>query len=234
MAQELKAEVRKEKGTRQMNRLRGQGRIPAVVYGGERKGSTALSVDGHEFTRVLQKGERVLSLKIGDQAAQVLVKDVQYDALGEEILHVDFNELRAGETIELSVAVVLRGVPKGAADGGMLNQMLHEIEIECSPTAIPERITVDVTNLEIGDAIHISELKLPEGVNVLDKGTAVVASCTEARKEEEPAPVEAAEGAAEPEVLTEKKEEGEGDAAGADSKSAEPKAAGESKKKEGK
>jgi large subunit ribosomal protein L25 len=132
--------------------------------------------------------------------------------------------------------LVLRGVPKGAADGGVLNQMLHEINIECAPTAVPDRITVDVEGLELNGAIHISEIELPEGVEALAAGTAVVANCTEPRKEEEPEPVEVAEGAAEPEVLSEKKEEGEGEApgAGAEAKAGEAKKAVEPKNKEGK
>ena len=237
MAQELKAEVRKDKGTRQMNRLRGAGKIPAVVYGGDRKESTALSIDERELSNALKKGERVLSLAIGDQKAQVLVKDVQYDALGEIILHVDFNELRAGEKVRLAVAVVLRGTPKGAADGGVLNHMLHEIEVECDPAAIPERLTVEVDHMVIGDMIHVSDIKLPEGVKSITKATDVVASCTEARAEEvvAAAPVEGA--SAEPEVLTEKKVEGEGEegaAPAADAKAADAKKAAEPKKKEGK
>lgn len=237
MAQELKAEVRNDKGTRQMNRLRGAGRIPAVVYGGDRKESTSLSIDEREFSNVLKKGERVLSLAFGGQKAQVLVKAVQYDALGEVILHVDFNELRAGEKVRLSVAVVLRGTPKGAADGGVLNHMLHELEVECDPTAIPERLTVEVDHMVIGDAIHVSDIKLPAGVKSITKATDVVASCTEPRVEEVvvAAPVEGA--SAEPEVLTEKKVEGEG-AEGApaapDAKAADAKKAAEPKKKEGK
>jgi len=222
MAQELKAEVRTERGTRQMNRLRSQGRIPGVVYGGERKESTPLSIGEREFTRALEHGERVFSLVLGGQTAQVQVKDVQYDALGEMILHVDFNELRAGEKIELSVSIVLRGEPKGATDGGVLNQLLHEMEIECEPTAIPERIVVDVENLELDGQIHISEIPLPDGVSAVTKGEAVVANCTEARKAEEPETVEAAEGADEPEVLSEKKEEGEGEAAAAGGAEAKP------------
>jgi large subunit ribosomal protein L25 len=237
MAKELKAEVRKDKGTRQMNRLRNAGRIPAVVYGGDRKESMPLSIDEREFANVLKKGERVLSLAIGDQKAQVLVKDVQYDALGEIILHVDFNELRAGEKVRLSVAVVLRGVPKGATDGGILNHMLHEIEVECDPAAIPERLTVEVDHLVIGDMIHVSDIKLPEGVKLIAKATDVVASCTEPRKEEVAAPVAAEGASSEPEVLTEKKAEGEGEegvAAATDAKAADTKKAPEAKKKEGK
>jgi large subunit ribosomal protein L25 len=234
MAQELKAEVRTDKGTRQMNRLRGSGRIPAVVYGGDRKESTSLSIDEREFSTALKKGERVLSLAIGDQKAQVLVKAVQYDALGEIILHVDFNELRAGEKVRLSVAVVLRGVPKGAADGGILNHMLHELEVECDPMAIPERITVEVDQMVIGDMIHVSEMKLPAGVTPLTKTTDVVASCTEPRAEEV-VEVAAVEGTStEPEVLTEKKLEGEEGAAAPDAKPADAKKAAEPKKKEGK
>lgn len=236
MAKELKAEVRKDKGTRQMNRLRDTGRIPAVVYGGDRKESMPLSIDEREFTNVLKKGERVLSLAIGDQKAQVLVKAVQYDALGEIILHVDFNELRAGEKVRLSVAVVLRGVPKGAADGGILNHMLHELEVECDPAAIPERLTVEVDHMVIGDMIHVSDVKLPEGVKLIAKATDVVASCTEPRVEEVAAPVAVEGTSAEPEVLTEKKAEGDGEegSAAADAKAADTKKAPEAKKKEGK
>jgi large subunit ribosomal protein L25 len=238
MVQELKAELRKEQGTRNMVRLRGQGRIPAVIYGAERKEATPLSVDSKDFLNLLHKGERVLVLKIGDQTAQVLIKAVQYDHLGDFILHVDFNELRAGQTVQVRIPVVLKGTPKGQAEAGVLSHVLHEVEVECQPTAIPEKITLEVDALEIGDSLKVSDLKLPAGVKVLTPGTDVVAACIAPRAEEVAAPTPAEGGALEPEVLMEKKpEEGEGAEGAAkpegDAKAA-AKPAAEPKKKEAK
>jgi len=225
MVQELKAELRKEKGTRNMIRLRGEGRIPAVIYGGDRKEGTPLSVDARDLLHLLHKGERVLTLKIGDQTAQVLIKAVQYDHLGDFVLHVDFNELRAGQTVRVRVPVALKGVPKGQAEGGILSHVLHEVEVECQPTAIPERVTLEVDELAIGESLKVADLKLPAGVKAVTAGTDVVAACVAPRVEEVAAPAPAEGTALEPEVLMEKKpEEGEGEtAAEREAKPAEPK-----------
>jgi len=239
MVKELKADLRTQTGTRHMIRLRRQGRIPGVLYGGGQPASTPLSVDSHELLDALRAGERVLALTVGERTAQVLIKAVQYDHLGEEVLHVDFNELKRGQKVRVRVPVALKGTPKGQADGGILAQALHEIEVECLPTAIPDRLQVDVEPLAIGEAVHVSEIKVPEGVVVITKGTDVVAACAEPRAEETPGAV-AVEGAPlEPEVIMEKKEEPEAAAAGGDekkpgeAKKAEAKKA-EAKKKEAK
>jgi large subunit ribosomal protein L25 len=225
MVQELKAELRKEKGTRNMIRLRREGRIPAVIYGGDRPEGTPLSVDARELLNLLHRGERVLKLTIGERTAQVLIKAVQYDHLGDFVLHVDFNELRAGRTVRVRVPVALKGTPKGQAEGGILSHVLHEVEVECQPTAIPERLTLEVDALAIGEALKVADLKLPEGVKAVTAGTDVVAACVAPRAEEVAAPTPGEGAALEPEVLMEKKpEEGAGEAAGeGQAKPSEPK-----------
>lgn len=222
MAKELLASLRKEIGSRQVNRLRRKGLLPAVVYK-EGQPATPVSVDTHALAGLVRSGERIVTLKVDGREAQALIKDVQYDPFGEHLLHADFNELRAGQKVRVRVTVGTKGVPKGHADGGVLNHALHHLEIECLPTAIPERIVLDVEALILGQAIHVSDVKLPEGVVVLHKPTDVVVACIAPRKEEEVAAP--AEGAPlEPEVIMEKKpEEGEAATAGEEKKGAEAK-----------
>lgn len=210
MIHELKCEPRSVKGSRKVSKLRAEGKIPAVVYG-EGKPATMIAIDGRTFERLLHSGDRVLTLKLeaGDQQAQI--KDVQWDAFGEQMLHVDFAALKAGQKIEVFVTLQIKGVPKGQVDGGHLNVNLHEVAVKCDPTAIPEKFVIDVSELALDDAFHAGDLKLPAGVTLVTNPLEVIAACHLPRKEEEPAP--AAEGVLEPEVLMEKKEEGEAGAA---------------------
>lgn len=238
MPLELQAELRSETGTHKVNRLRQQGLVPAVLYGGESRASTTLKLSARDVLHLLHSGQRVLALKFADRTAQVLLKAVQYDALGDAIVHVDFNELRAGQKVHVRIPVTLRGTPKGAADGGVLRHVLHELEIECLPSAIPERVVVEVEVLGLNEAVHVAELKLPDGVVARTRGDEVVAACATPREEETVAAAPAEVGALEPEVLTEKKEEAEGEAPAPgqekekEKKPAEPKKA-EPRKKEG-
>ena len=183
MIKDLSAEVRAERGSRQSNRLRLKGKVPAVLYGG---GQTAvsISVDGMEMHKIIHAGVRIVNLKMAERQAQALIKDLQYDSLGEQVLHVDFNELKTGQKIRVDVVVATKGVPKGHAEGGLLNHALHTITVECLPTAIPDRIVVGVEQLALNQAIHVRELKLPEGVTSITPEDAVVASCTAPRNEE--------------------------------------------------
>ncbi|MCW8131709.1 MAG: 50S ribosomal protein L25 [Planctomycetota bacterium] len=205
MVHELAAQLRSEKGTRPMRRLRATGQVPAVLYAGGKE-ALSISVEERTMKRIVHSGSHVVILKMSDKDRQALIKDVQYDALGEAILHADFNELREGQKVRVNVPVAIKGVPKGHADGGVLNHALHHIVVECLPTAIPDKIVLDVEPLTMGQAIHVSELPLPEGVTTITKGTEVVAACIEPRKEE--AAATPAEGAPlEPEVIAEKKVE---------------------------
>lgn len=227
MVAELKAMERKEKGTRNNIFLRAEGKLPAVVYSAGKPGAM-IAVEERVFKKLLSSGERVVSLDVGGKKSQALIKEVQYDSLGEHILHVDFNELKEGQKVRVKVHLVFRGTPKGASDGGLANIILHEVEVNCLPTAIPDKLTVDLDGLGVGDAIHVSEIKYPEGVSFAARGTDVIALC-EVPKEEVAAAAPAEGASAEPEVLTAKKED-PADAAAAGAAGGDKKAAGGDKK----
>lgn len=205
MARELKAVVRETKGRHAAKRLRNQNLLPAVIYR-EGKPGTNLTLEEKDWVKVLASGQRVVTLKMEGGDRQALIKDVQYDHLGNSTLHVDFNELKEGQKVRLAIGVVLKGVPKGASKGGLLNHEMHTLHIECLPNQIPDKITIDVEPMELDAMIHVRDVKMPEGVHALDDGALVVCSVHEPRHEEVAEPVEGAP--TEPEVLTAKKEEG--------------------------
>ncbi|MEO6437174.1 MAG: 50S ribosomal protein L25, partial [Tepidisphaeraceae bacterium] len=145
----------------------------------------------------------------------VLVKEVQYDHLGLEVLHVDFARVSLDEEVDVTVPLELKGEPKGEKDGGVLQQILSELELRCKVTDIPHDIKHDVSEMGLDDVVHIKDLKLPPGVRCLQDEDLIVATVKEV-KEEEAAPAPEAE-SAEPEVIGKKPEEGaEGDAAAAE------------------
>ena len=168
----LEAEVRSEVGKGAMHRLRAAGALPAVVYGAG-EDPVRLSLDFKEFGHALHgiAGEHaVVDLKVGsDDAVQtVLIKSVQHHPVDDHPIHVDFLRVRMDETIETTVRVTLIGTCKGIKDqGGVVDQLLREIEIECLPGDLPNMIEADVTELLIGDALHVSDLELPEKVKCL-------------------------------------------------------------------
>jgi len=201
----LQASVREGKGTNLARKLRKTGRIPGIVYGHGEK-PVQVSVAFKEFDhaiRVLKA--RTVELELGGKKETVLIKDLQFDYLSQHITHFDLLRVSATDTVKVKVKVELRGIPK-ATGGGVLDQPLHELHIECLATGIPESIRIDITTLQLGHPIHIRELKLPAGVTVLDAAEMVVVQLK--LPGQEPEPVEAT--GVEPEVLTAKKpKEGE-------------------------
>jgi large subunit ribosomal protein L25 len=141
----------------------------------------------------------------------VLVKDVQFDHLGMEVLHVDFARVDLNERVEVTVPLVLKGEPKGEKDGGVLQQILADLEIECLVTQIPTEIRANVADMGLNDALHVKDLQLPEGVRALQDEDLIVATVKEIAEE---VSTEAAEGTAEPEVIG-RAEEGEAAEGGA-------------------
>ena len=208
----LKASPRGRTGTRAARRLREDGKVPAVIYG-HGKDTVSVTLAEHEVELAVLHGERLLEIDLDGAIENVLTKDVQYDAFGNDILHVDLTRVDLNERVEVTVPVVLRGTPAGLADNGVLQQAVNEIRIECLVTAIPEDVRVSVNELNVGDALHVRDLPLPEGATLLDDPDALLCNVIVIAEEVE-APEEEEGQTAEPEVLGEKKEDetpGEGE-----------------------
>ncbi len=224
----LDVQPREELGKGKVKDLRQQGFIPAVVYA-EGKIATPLKLLHSEFLKLVHHHRVegiIINLNIKDDKKQkaraCLIKEIQYDPVHGDIVHVDFNEVSLTKAIKVNIPVVAKGEPVGVKqEGGSLEHILWEIEVECLPTDIPKEVEVDVSQLKIGDSVHIKDLTLPPKVKVLNDPTAIVLSVAEPMKEEvAAAPVEGEE-TQEPEVIKEKKEvpvEGEGQEEGKESK----------------
>lgn len=232
----LKAETRTGTGKRVAKDLRAKGLIPANVYkhGGQ---AVNLQISNDDLEEILhtKAGENVIiTLKISGADAKdktVLIKEIQREPIKDGILHVDFNEISLTEALAVNVPLTSRGEPVGVkVDGGILEHIMRELHIECLPSAIPEKIEIDVSELKIGDAVFVKNIKVPEGVKVLNDPE-LIAMIVKAPKVEVPKEEVGAEGAAEPELIRKKKEEEAAEeGAEAPAKEAEKPAAKEEKK----
>jgi large subunit ribosomal protein L25 len=200
--------------------LRSKGQVPAVIYGHGRE-PQALALNARDLDKLLghiQAESTVIEVSVGGTTAKTLIREIQRHPIKRQILHVDFQALVAGEKVTVNIPITLTGIPEGVRlGGGVLDQTLREVEIEVDPANIPDHIEFDVTNLVIGDSVHVSDLKVPSGVEVLDDPETSVAVLAAPRAViEETAAAEPAEGAAavgEPEVIGKgqaDEEEGEG------------------------
>ena len=215
------ATARDQVGKGAARTLRSKGEIPAVIYGHGRE-PQPLSLDARELDKMLghiQAESTVIEVTVGGATAKTLIREIQRHPIRRQILHVDFQALVAGEKVTVSIPISLTGVPEGVRlGGGVLDQTLRELEIEVDPSSIPDHIEYDVTNMVIGDSVHVSDLHVPEGIQVLDDAETSVAVLAAPRAViEEAAVVEPVEGAAgvapEPEVIGKgptDEEEGEG------------------------
>lgn len=200
--------VRQKTGTRHTQRLRETGQVPAVIYG-HGEGSVAVAVNGKRLYEILHDNTHLIDVRIEGQTDHCLVKDVQWNHLGTHIIHVDLTRVDLDEKVEVSVAIELTGEAVGLkAEGAYLDHPTAEIEVACLATNIPDHITVEVSELEVGDSISVSDITLPEGVEAVSDPDTVVAAVHIAAIEEEEEPAEVEEGA-EPEVIGAKKDEGE-------------------------
>ncbi|HJQ53875.1 MAG TPA: 50S ribosomal protein L25/general stress protein Ctc [Gemmatimonadaceae bacterium] len=201
--------------------LRREGLVPAVIYGHGRD-PISLSLNARDLDKMLghiQAESTVIDITVGGQTAKTLIREIQRHPIKRQILHVDFQALVAGEKVTVSIPITLTGIPEGVKlEGGVLDQTLRELEIEVDPSNIPDHAELDVSAMVIGDSLHVSDIKLPEGVEILDdpETSVAVVAAPRAVIEETPAAegVEGApEGAAEPEVIGKgpSDEEGEGE-----------------------
>lgn len=204
----LKAQIREHTGSKAAQRVRQLGRIPAVVYG-HKKEPVAISLDAHSLVEGLHSGRRLVSVQIGKKQETMIFKELQYDYLGKDIIHVDLMRVEAGETVRVTVPIELKGTAKGAQEGGIVEEHTNRLEIECRVTDIPEAIVVSVKDIEVGDTLHASDIELPDGVRLVSSPSTLLLTCglvaaaksTEEIEEEVPAA---------PEVIGEVKEAEEG------------------------
>jgi len=202
-------EPRLARGTTEARRLRRNGLVPAVVYGhGEE--TLAITLPRAELVNAIRHGVRVVDLRAGNKEEKALIKDVQWDHLGKELLHVDFARVSMDERIVVSVPLELRGTAPGVNAGGVLDQPIHSVSVECLAISIPESIRVNIHELQIDMAIYVRDLVLPPDVKVMTDPDAIVVHVTAPVAEPEPTAAAAeAPTAAEPEVIGRPKAEEE-------------------------
>ncbi len=175
-------------------RIRNAGKIPAVIYGHSEP--VHVSLDEREFMRKFGKNSEstIITVNVEGKEYDVLIKDFQEDIVKGQIKHVDFFEIERGKTLKTHVPIHLVGTAKGVKEGGVLEQQMHEFEVECLPKDIPEAIEIDVKNLLSGDAIHVGDVVVPEGVKILSAEDLSVVSVTVVKQSVEAAEEDEAEG----------------------------------------
>lgn len=207
----LQAEVRTVTGKGEARRMRRTGRIPAVVYG-DRSASVVCSVDAKELSTVLHEHGRntLLSLVVGNAKEQsedtAIVKELQHHPVDGHLLHADFYRISLTRKIVVEVRVESEGIPAGVrTESGILEQLLHQVEVSCLPADIPDSITFDVTDLDIGDSVHVSDLSVAGNVEIVTEGDrsvfVVVPPTISQVEEEEEEVLEEEEEMQEPEVI---------------------------------
>jgi large subunit ribosomal protein L25 len=209
----LELQERSKAGSNAAKQLRKKGLVPAVMYG-KGEATTSVAVSGDLLYKAVRHGVRIFDVKHKGGVEKTLLRDIQWDPLGHDILHADFYRVRADEKITLDVKVEIRGTAPGVTTGGgVLVQLIHSLHVECLIMNIPESIRVTIDKLELDQAIHVRELTLPEGVTVKNDPESIIVQVSK-KVVEEIAPAAAAvlgAEAAEPEVIKKapKAEEGE-------------------------
>lgn len=165
---QLTVEKRTETGKSYARQLRRSGRIPAVVYGSG-KAPVSLEVVVREMERALASAGSLINLELGGANKTVIIKDILRDPVKGDLRHIDFHEVDLTKTLQISVPIRVVGEERRVSDGGVVTTLLWEVEVSCLPTDIPEAIEVDVGDLEIDDVINVEELKLPEGVEIMEE-----------------------------------------------------------------
>ncbi len=202
----LKAEKRDHSGTSASVALRKNGRLPVIIYG-HKEEPVAVSLDTHNFVEGLHHGHRLMDIQIGSKKHKVLVKDLQYDYLGRDVIHADLVRVDVTERVQLEVPIELKGIAEGTKEGGIIEEQANTVEVECLVTEIPESLTVNIKELNIGDSLHARDVELPENITLVSDPDMLIVTCrvvaetktTEELEEEVPA---------EPEVIGEAAEEG--------------------------
>jgi large subunit ribosomal protein L25 len=204
----LSATVRTENGKGAARKIRQAGNIPSVIYGHGRE-PQSLTTNARETERLLKgiaTSATVIELSIEGKVARTLIREIQRHPFKRHIMHIDFQELVVGETVTMRCPISFVGVPEGVRqEGGLLDQIMHELHIEVDPSAIPNHIDVDVSALKLGKSLHVGDLKLPAGIKVLDDADNTVCVVQAPKQAVEVVP----DGAPEPELIRKAKPDDE-------------------------
>ena len=182
--EKLNVDIRKEHGTSAARRTRLQNKVPAVVYHSGIE-ATPLSVDKTSLNKELRTGQMIFEVNVEDKNQFVLVKEIQYHPVTDEIIHVDFQKVKEDEKISLEVAVRSSGEAQGVKLGGLLVQMLNSVTIKCKPAEIPEFLEIDVTDMEMNTNLFVKDITLPTDVEMLTAEDIAVVSVQEPKQEKE-------------------------------------------------
>ena len=200
----LKAEIREHTGSNTVRKMREQGRIPAIMYG-HKEEPVAVSLDAHNFVEGLHHGQRLIDVQIGKKKENTIIKELQYDHLGKNIIHVDLMRVNVAEMVKVTVPIELKGTAVGTHESGIIEEHTDRLEIECRVTDIPETIVVSVKDVHVGGTLHARDIELPDGITLVSSPETLLVTChlvaaaksTEEVEEEMPAA---------PEVIGESKE----------------------------
>ena len=182
--EKLNVSVREGKGTSFARKLRLENKVPAVLYHSGIEG-TSLSVEKNELYKALKTGQFIFEIKVGDKEQFVLVKEVQYHPVTDEIIHVDFQQVKEDQKISLEVPLRTEGESEGVKLGGILVQLLNVVTINCKPSNVPEALSVDVSDLEMNSSLFVKDIILPDDVEMVTAEDIAVVSVQEPKKEEE-------------------------------------------------
>ncbi|MBN2315282.1 MAG: 50S ribosomal protein L25 [Sedimentisphaerales bacterium] len=205
----LKAELREHTGSKAVRKVREKGRIPAIIYGHKQE-PVAISLDAHDFVEGLHHGHRLMDIQVGQKKEKMIIKELQYDYLGRDIIHADLMRVDVSESVKVTVPVELKGTAAGTHEGGIVEEHADHLEIECRATDIPETIIISVKDVHVGGALHAGDIELPSGVKLVSPPETLMVTChlvaaaktTEEMEEEMPTA---------PERIGEVKEEEEGE-----------------------
>jgi len=193
----LSAKNRQTKGSAEARKIRRAGRIPAVLYGRSGK-SISIDLDALEFTNGIKNisESTIVKVEVGDKSYDAFVKDTQRNIVDGNILHVDFYEVESGIALRAKVSINLKGNAIGVREGGILEFPLHEIEVECLPKDLPERIEIDISTLGVNQSIHVRDIPLADTIRLISASDQVVALVKYAKEQAAAAPAEAEAAAA--------------------------------------
>jgi large subunit ribosomal protein L25 len=199
MTDVLSVKDRQTFGKRNNRRMRAAGEVPAVLYGHGAK-NLALAIPADKFLATLRHGSKLVDLE-GAVAESALISDIQWDTFGKEVLHVDLIRVSKDERIEVSVTLETRGVAPGISEGGMVELLLHELEIECPAGEIPDKLRVNVNDLHVGGSIDAGQIELPAGMTLVTDADTMVVHCVLVADTTDEEQAAGAAATAEPEVI---------------------------------